>query len=393
MGQRSPHGLLGIPQVLCAVSAVFVLLIACGANQSAIDAAVNATRTADKAASDAAVPTASEALPGVRPTIAPAVAEPSGASFSDDFGQPTLAPGWAWTREDPAAWSLTDRSGWLRLTTRDADLLGPGGTAPLLLQAAPGTDFELRTLIEFAPTKDFHFAGLMVYQDDDHFVALGRSYCGLVPVCLGDGVYFDNDEAFMAGDANVVAQGGLPAGQAIWLRLVREGATYTGLWSSDGASWTSIGTTTTELTPKYVGLMATNGETGAVAAAAYFDIFEVLAPPEPIDGQAASCPESMADLRYVSHGYLESGWFLVTLGKPGGFESSEYTLRVNGSPFECTTLSGRLDRIYCTGRTAPPPGLVQVELLDAGSSCTFGIPFASISVLPKPQPTSSGGYY
>jgi ABC-type branched-subunit amino acid transport system substrate-binding protein len=109
--------------------------------------------------------------------------------------------------------------------------------------------------------------------------------------------------------------------------------------------------------------------------------------------RAGVCRESMATLQFVSNGYLASGWFLVTLAKPGGFEAPAYTLLVNGQASGCSMLSGRTDRIYCTGPYVPPTGLIPIQLLSADSSCSFETPFEAMSVIPKPTPISAGTYY
>ena len=205
---------------------------------------------------------------------APTVGAASTA-FHDDFDSAGLGEGWSWIRENPAAWNLVERPGWLRMDAGDSFLLRAGGDAPLLLRPAPDGDFEIRTRLDFAPTANFHFAGLLIYQDDDHFVALGRAFCGIVPPCVGDGVYLDNDEALQAGDARTIAQAGLPQGETVWLRLVRQGSTYTGYWSSDGGTWTLVGSTTGGFSPEQVGLMATTSASGAAPASAAFDVFQV----------------------------------------------------------------------------------------------------------------------
>ncbi|OGT28460.1 MAG: hypothetical protein A2Z17_07380 [Gammaproteobacteria bacterium RBG_16_66_13] len=109
--------------------------------------------------------------------------------------------------------------------------------------------------------------------------------------------------------------------------------------------------------------------------------------------KANVCTEPMGTLQFVSNGYLASGWFLVTLAKPGGFEAAEYTLLVNGQASECSMLPGRTDRIYCVGPYIPPTGLIPIQLLSADSSCSFATPLEAMSVIPKPVPTSSAGTY
>ncbi len=210
-----------------------------------------------------------ELCPAARP-------EETDQSRRDDFDLPELGPGWSWVRPDPGRWSLDAQPGWLRLSTGDAILLGAGGDAPLLLQPATEGDFELQTRLAFSPQENFQFAGLIVYQDDDHFVALGRGACSFVPPCVGDGVYLDNDEALLAGGAETIASGGLPVGEAIDLQLVRRGNTYTGYWSADGETWTEVGSTMAAFTPQWVGLMATAGDAEAEALVAAFDFFQAV---------------------------------------------------------------------------------------------------------------------
>jgi beta-xylosidase len=197
------------------------------------------------------------------------------AAFRVEFDGAGLGQGWSWIRERPDLWSLGLQPGWLSLSTGDFFMLRSGGDAPLLVRAAPGGDFELHTRVDFQPTQNFQFAGLVIYGDDDHFVALGRAFCGIVPPCVGDGIYLDNDETLIAGATDTLAVGNLPPDEAIWLRLVRQGSTYSGSWSPDGETWTPVASTRADFNPTAVGLMATAGSGGAAPAEAAFDIFEI----------------------------------------------------------------------------------------------------------------------
>jgi hypothetical protein len=104
----------------------------------------------------------------------------------------------------------------------------------------------------------------------------------------------------------------------------------------------------------------------------------------------------MAGLKFVAAGYLSGDRILITFDKPKGFQSQfraeAYTLLVDNAPYACSIVSGNPYRIYCSGRPLPPLGLAAVKLLAADSSCTFDIPFDTITIPPKPVPTSSGGY-
>jgi hypothetical protein len=194
--------------------------------------------------------------------------------FEDAFGA-ALRPEWRWVRESPARWSLTAKPGYLTIVTQPGGLFGDTNDARnLLLLDAPDGDFEVSTYVEFTPTENFQFAGLIVYGSDDRFLALGRAFCGMGgPACVGNGIYFD----YEAGD-------GVPrdnfAQDLGWgsahLRIARRGTTYSGYYSEDGEDWELLGShTVAALTSSEIGLYAADcgAEVGAIPAE--FDFFRV----------------------------------------------------------------------------------------------------------------------
>lgn len=98
-------------------------------------------------------------------------------TFFDDFTYDWLSPEWRWIREDDTNWSLEERPNYLRLHTQNGDLqnniLLPNN---LLLRTAPTIDYELITRFEAAFTENFHQALLILYADDDNYLALSRLY-------------------------------------------------------------------------------------------------------------------------------------------------------------------------------------------------------------------------
>jgi hypothetical protein len=376
--------------VLYVVGALLTGLLACGPSPQATVVSDLPAGQTDQQPEDALATQVAQALAA---TLAAASTGPIGGGwFIDTFDQPELLEAWSWIREDPAAWDLTGRPGWLRLDTGNYFMIGEGGNAPLLLVPAPDDDFELRARLDFRPTEDFQFSGLLVYQDDDNFVALGRAYCGITTTCPGDGVYLDSDQAFLTGAWESISRGGLPFGP-IWLRLVRQGTTYTGFWSIDADVWTEVGSYTADLTPASVGLLAANAAAGAPSASGHFDLFQVMAIVPVNLGTTDICPEPMDSLRFVGHSYLASGHFLVTLGKPEGFEARDYTLLVDEVPYACSTLGERVDRIYCTNASYPRSGLLPIQLLSSDSSCSYQTPLDAISVIPRQPTAAPGGKY
>jgi predicted amidohydrolase YtcJ len=211
-----------------------------------------------------------------QPTAVPAT--PS-QSYTDHFEAAVLDSGWSWVREKPDAWSLSGRPGWLFMDTAQGRMLFAGGDAPLLLRPVLEGDLQATVVLDMHPTQDFQSAGLILYQDDDHFVALSRAFCGAA-ACLGDGIYMDDDQRAMSGGFPDNAVGGLPAEGPIYIKLVRQDTLITGYWSADGSNWTRVAETHADLPGARIGLYADNSHPGGATVPAYFDDFSLtpLAP-------------------------------------------------------------------------------------------------------------------
>jgi len=197
--------------------------------------------------------------------------------FETGFDGDALDAGWRWLREDPAHWALGERPGFLTITTQEGGLLGDANTAcNVLLRDAPSGDFEITTYVEFHPNENFQFAGLIVYESDDRFLALGRAFCGARLLnCVGNGIYFDAEGTGRSSTESFSASHGL--GQA-YLRITKRGAAYSGYYSADGVIWELIGRhLTSGFTPQEVGLYTADSDTGAREIPAEFDLFRVAA--------------------------------------------------------------------------------------------------------------------
>ena len=112
-----------------------------------------------------------------------------GLAHIDDFAAAALHPAWSWINEDAAFWSLTDRPGFMRLTTYNGATVDKN----LLVQDAPLGTYAITTRLLFTPSSNFQIGGLVVYGASDNLLMFGRAYCDLgIPVCVGNGIYFDN---------------------------------------------------------------------------------------------------------------------------------------------------------------------------------------------------------
>ncbi|MCI0519502.1 MAG: ABC transporter substrate-binding protein [Chloroflexi bacterium] len=188
----------------------------------------------------------------------------------DPFSAATLDGDWSWLNEDPTRWSLSERPGFLALTT------SPDGPRNWLVRPIPNGDFDIRTRVIFTPTADFQAAGLLIAEDASNYLSLIRAHCSTAPPdCTGgNGIYFDHVEggAFMPPN-----YGYTPGAQGeAYLRLVREGKRYSAYYSEDGALWILIGVHElgAGVDPIQVGLMVSATGAAAEDNHAYFDYFE-----------------------------------------------------------------------------------------------------------------------
>ena len=101
---------------------------------------------------------------------------PTQAGHTDEFTSGTLNGAWSWVREDSANWSLTARSGYMRIACQSGDLHSSSNNARnLLLRTAPVGDWTMTARMEFSPASNYQQAGLLVYKDDDNYLKLVRA--------------------------------------------------------------------------------------------------------------------------------------------------------------------------------------------------------------------------
>jgi beta-xylosidase len=202
------------------------------------------------------------------PTVSP-TSTPDPKFFRDDFNG-TLDEGWSWVREDPENWSVTALPGALQINVAGGYVSAQ--TNPnVLLRPAPEGDFQIQTQITFRPTRNYQFAGLIIYEDSSNFIQAGRSYCGSLG-CVGPGLYMDLYE-----NGDVIKP---DFGQRyvefdpLLLRLSRKGDTYTFQASTNGKVWFIIGKHTSDMSPLQIGLVTGQRLRGENLPAT-FEYFEV----------------------------------------------------------------------------------------------------------------------
>lgn len=207
--------------------------------------------------------------------------------FRDDFDSLELGPGWDIINEDAARHSLTAREGFFRINTQRGTV-GEGTTVRNLLLREMSGAFILDTRVEFNPQAAQEFAGVAVYLDDAHAVALGLAFAsgergrfrGIVMLSVGE----DSDgDGRRPGAFYDEANAENP--NAVYLRLLRSGGQFVGAFSPDGRTYTDIGTITNEMPDAVmVGLGAANGDFSGCGSAcdlsipADFDFLQISRP-------------------------------------------------------------------------------------------------------------------
>jgi len=226
--------------------------------------------------------------------------------FRDDFDASTLGSGWSIINESPANHSLTERSGFYQVDTQRGTLGENSLVKNILLRDMTG-NFILDTKIEFNPRAASQFAGVTVYLDDLHTVALGLAYAsgergefrGVVLLNVDGTTFSDSQRPGAFYNEDTVAQPNV-----VYLRLLRFGDQLVGALSPDGLTYTEVGSVTNALPDAVsVGVVAANGDFSGCGTAcdvsipADFDFFQITALDELPDDGATDGPSGIASLQ------------------------------------------------------------------------------------------------
>jgi hypothetical protein len=79
--------------------------------------------------------------------------------------------------------------------------------------------------------------------------------------------------------ATTVGQGNVTAGAPTWVKLVREGNSFAGLWSSDGTNWTQLGTAGVTMNATVSGGLVASSHTTTTISTSTFDNVQVMTQP------------------------------------------------------------------------------------------------------------------
>ena len=214
------------------------------------------------------------------------ILQPARAGQSDEFDGPDLDPRWSWYNPPQAFDVGVTTAGQLHLVAnRNTNFGGSSDSGVLLYQNASG-NFSIETKMASDPGANFEKAGIMVRNNASNWVSLFYQAQNGKQVELTTkvgGVASDNLKAVTASP--------------VWLRLERDGQTFTAYYSTDGSGWTFGWSVSVALSDSVsIGLVIADGNANADYSAD-FDYFRFGAP-----NHAPSVKEAYSQISFEEDG-------------------------------------------------------------------------------------------
>jgi hypothetical protein len=191
-------------------------------------------------------------------------------SVSDEFNAGTLGNQWNVVRENTENLSLTKQPGLLLITSAKGDITDENSDAENIILQSANTDWTIETKIVCSrkPMGFSENAGVVAYQDDDNFVKLvyrtsvGRrgfgqrggseEQPGAVELSVESGGH-------QKTSVNISMENIITANNTLFLKLVKNGDSYSAFCSSDGKKFEELGKVNVVLNDISAGLMVCDG--------------------------------------------------------------------------------------------------------------------------------------
>jgi len=186
--------------------------------------------------------------------------------YQDEFADSSLLPFWSFVNPaGTSSYSLTDHSGWCRITAPTGVALATTSNfnAPRLLQPVTG-DFLATTCVSGSFSQAGFRAGLLVWKDTSNYMRLekwGANQALMYGRIAGVETY---QPVSLSSNYN-----------PLYLKLEKVGTTLSGYWSQDGITWNLIRqfTSFNAADPVEVGIFVIN--VGSTPFSADFDYFRI----------------------------------------------------------------------------------------------------------------------
>ena len=185
---------------------------------------------------------------------------------SDTFKKGALDKAWKWVREDADTWKLGADG--LELTAGKGDITLANNSASNILLQQANTDWTAETKMHCltAPAPPAQNAGIVAYQCDDNFVKFVRTATfsfrrpgAAAAPSPGQLQLVVEENGQQKSVANLPLDGIAMQDDVLWLRLDKQGDTYTAWYSVDGKKYEKMGTAQAVLKDVQVGVIACEG--------------------------------------------------------------------------------------------------------------------------------------
>ena len=206
------------------------------------------------------------------------------AASSDEFDGSSLDPKWTVVRPDAA--NLTVGGGSLTITPQTGDLVTTTNTAKNIVLQPALKDWTMTSKLTFSalPNAATQQGGIIAYQDDDNYLKFDLEATSATNIQLKTSLEDDRQSNPAVGTspiqvnqtlATTPMNGVLSGDNAIWLRMTKEGHTYTTSYSLDGSTWVPAWSTGATLSNLEVGPFAFNGAATTTSLQVAFDYFHL----------------------------------------------------------------------------------------------------------------------
>jgi hypothetical protein len=160
----------------------------------------------------------------------------------------------------------------IAIVTGRGDIMGKGDAPPgsVLLGPAIEAVDQVTVRLRFTPEYEAQQAGIVIWEDENNFVRLGRKFIGRVHIEFGHEAH----GGFRLDTVNSVYDPSGQDGAPLWLTIRRDGAAFRAYSSTDGLHWRQIGVPIVHSQPMpkaRAGVFGFNGRRQVPAATARFD--------------------------------------------------------------------------------------------------------------------------
>jgi hypothetical protein len=203
-------------------------------------------------------------------------ASSSGVPVGDNFNSGSLNTG-LWAVVNPVGnGSLSMSGSQLRLSVPGGSNHDPtfGGVnnSVRVVQAVGNVDFGLELKFDSVPSQQYQFEGLLVEQDASNYLRFQIGSTGSALVINASKIVSKAETAVIGGVVSA------PNGtSSFWIRVQKSGNNWTYSWSTNGSTYTTVGTFTQALTVSSLGPFVGNHNSNSAVAPAFTALVDYFA--------------------------------------------------------------------------------------------------------------------